>query len=94
MTETKDVLRRLVVEALRLDRPPESIPDHNLSAVLGLDSINSLELLILVESHFNIRIDDEDLSVTLVDSLDVLADYVQNKLGNPDAAAQVSSGAA
>ena len=80
MTEIKDVLRRIIVEALRLDRTPESIPDHNLTAVLGIDSINSLELLILVENHFGIHIDDEDLSVTLVDSLDQLADYVQNKL--------------
>jgi len=45
-----------------------------------MDSINSLELLIWVENHFKISIDDEDLSIALVDSLDVLAAYVERKL--------------
>jgi len=80
MTDLKNQLRSLIVEALRLNQPPESIPDTNLTATLGLDSINSLELLILVENHFKIRIDDEDLSVALVDSLDVLANYIAEKV--------------
>jgi|GEM_PF-2972258 len=80
MTNTKERLREIFVEALRLNLPPESIPDHNLVATLGLDSINSLELLICVENHFKIQIDDEDLSVALVDSLDVLAAYVENRV--------------
>lgn len=78
--ELKNTLKKLYVEALRLPAAPESLPDEHLTAALGLDSINSLELLILVENQFNIQIDDEDLSVTLVDSLDVLADYVSKKL--------------
>ncbi|MBR0865889.1 acyl carrier protein [Bradyrhizobium diazoefficiens] len=80
MTDLKNELRSLIVEALRLNQPPESIPENNLTATLGLDSINSLELLILVEDHFKIRINDEDLSVALVDSLDVLSNYITGKL--------------
>ncbi len=80
MNEIKDRLRKIVVQALRLNVAPESVPDHNLTAELGLDSINSLELLILVENEFKIQIDDADLSVALVDSLDVLASYVAAKL--------------
>jgi len=80
MTDIKEQLRTIYVEALRINRPPESIPGENLTATLGLDSINSLEVLIFVENHFKIQIDDEDLSVTLVDSLDGLADYIEKKL--------------
>lgn len=80
MNELKDKLRHIFVKALRLHRLPESIPDDNLTSELGLDSINSLEVLIWVENEFGIQIDDEDLSVALINSLDVLAAYVKNKL--------------
>lgn len=80
MNEIKDRLRQIFVQALRLHRDPESIPNQDLSSVLGLDSINSLEVLIWIENEFGIQIDDEDLSVALVDSLDVLAAYVEGKL--------------
>jgi acyl carrier protein len=86
MSDIKSVLRQLYVEALRLDRAPETIPDQNLTAVLGLDSINSLEVLIVAENHFKIQIDDADLSVALVDSLDVLAAYVEKKLAAGESA--------
>jgi len=79
MNESKERLRQIIVQALRLSRTPESIPDHNLTAELGLDSINSLELLIFVENEFKIQIDDADLSVALVDLLDGLAAYIEKK---------------
>jgi len=80
MKQIKDRLREIFLKALRLHRTAESIPDQNLTAELGLDSINSLEVLIWVENEFGIQIDDEDLSVALIDSMDVLAAYVENKL--------------
>jgi acyl carrier protein len=80
MNEIKDRLRRIIVQALRLNRDPESIPDNDLTSELGLDSINSLEVLIWVENEFGIQIDDEDLSVALINSLDVLAEYVEKKV--------------
>jgi acyl carrier protein len=80
MKEIKDRLRQIFLKALRLHRTAESIPDQNLTAELGLASINSLEVLIWVENEFGIQIDDEDLSVALIDSMDVLAAYVENKL--------------
>ena len=79
MTDTKTKLRELLVQSLRLQRTPESIPDRNLAAELGLDSINSLEFLIWVENEFEIQIEDSALSVALVDSLDKLASYVEKR---------------
>lgn len=90
MSDTKSRLRRVLVESLRLDREPESIAGDDLRVELGLDSINSLEFLIWVEDEFGIHIDDEDLSVTLVDSLDTLAAYVEARLVVAGAAAETS----
>lgn len=83
--ETKDRLRKVVVEALRLDRDPATVPDEGLRAALDIDSVAGLELLIWVENEFAIQIDDEDLSVLLVDSLNVLGDYVEERLAAADA---------
>lgn len=76
MSDTKERLRKTVVSALRLDRDPSTIPDSDLRQQLDIDSLAGLELLIWVENEFGIQIDDEDLSVALVDSIDTLAEYV------------------
>lgn len=89
MNDTKAKLKGLLVTALRLNRSPDSIPDSNLTSELGIDSINSLELLVWVENEFDIQIPDSDLTVDLVDSLDVLARYVDERV----AAKRSSAGA-
>lgn len=76
MEDIKNKLREIFVQALRLSIPPSEIGDKNLVATLGIDSINSLEILIWVEDDFKIKIEDEDLSPQLIDSLDILAAYI------------------
>jgi acyl carrier protein len=76
MDDTKKRLREVLVESLDLKIDPGSIPDSNLVAELGLDSINTIEYLIWVESEFAIEIADEDLSIDLIDDLNKLAAYV------------------
>jgi acyl carrier protein len=83
MSETKNRLRRVLVEALDLGLDPETIPDTNLVATLGLDSINTIEYLIWVEGEFDIEIADEDLSIDLIDDLDKLARYVEERRAQP-----------
>jgi acyl carrier protein len=83
MEETKQRLREVLVESLDLKIDPAAIPDTNLVAELGLDSINTIEFLIWVESDFGIEISDEDLSIDLIDDLDKLAAYVEARLGHP-----------
>lgn len=91
MNDTKDRLRRLLVESLRLDIAPEEIPDINLRDAVGIDSVMGLEFLIWVENEFGIQIQDEDLSVQLVDSLDELAAYVQLRAAGTAAPTAVQS---
>ncbi|GAA4855200.1 acyl carrier protein [Saccharopolyspora rosea] len=80
MDETKDRLRKVLVESLDLHLDPAAVPDRDLVDRLGLDSINTIEFLIWVESEFGVEIADEDLSVDLIDDLDRLAEYVRSRL--------------
>lgn len=79
MEETKARLRKVMVDSLGLDIDPKDIPDTDLVQTLGLDSINTIEYLIWVEGEFDIQIADEDLSIDLIDDLNRLAAYVENR---------------
>jgi acyl carrier protein len=78
--DIKGRLRKVLVESLELKIDPSAVPDKNLVDGLGLDSINTIEFLLWVESEFAIEIKDEDLSIKLIDDLDVLAAYVSDRV--------------
>jgi acyl carrier protein len=77
--EIKAALKDLLVEGLRLeDVRPEDIDDAAPIFVegLGLDSVDALELVVLVEEKFNIQIPDEEVGKKVFASIDALADFV------------------
>jgi acyl carrier protein len=57
---------------------PEDIRDSEPIFVegLGLDSIDALELVVLVEERFGVSIPDEDVGKLAFASIDALADFV------------------
>lgn len=57
----------------------EELTGGNLISNLGLNSIDALQLLIQVESEFGFNIEDEELSIDLVDSLERLETFVVSK---------------
>lgn len=57
----------------------EELQDKNVIEVLGLNSVDALEVLIRVEGEFGIQIDDEDLSIELVSSIATLEKYIQDR---------------
>jgi acyl carrier protein len=79
MNRTIEKLKEVLVKSLRLEIDPKTLPETNLAERLGIDSIKSLEFLVWVENEFGIEIADEDLSVRLVDSLQALAGYIEQK---------------
>ena len=79
MQEIKMALREIFVETLRLDINPAQIAESDLITGLGIDSIVLMEILTQVENRFEISIEDEDVSPTLVDSLDTFAAYIAKK---------------
>jgi len=81
--ELKGSLKRLLIDGLRLqDLRPEDIEDGAPIFVegLGLDSVDALELVVLVEEKFNIQIPDEDVGKRAFASIDALTDYVSTEI--------------
>jgi acyl carrier protein len=73
-------LKIKVIEALALeDITPEDIdPDAQLvGGDLGIDSIDVLELVMMVEKEYGVVIDSKELGAQVFASLSALAGYIQ-----------------
>ena len=82
--ELKLHLKQLLIDGLRLqDLRPDDIQDGAPIFVegLGLDSVDALELVVLVEEKFNIQIPDEDVGKRAFASIEALTEYVSGELG-------------
>lgn len=73
-------LKKEIIEALNLEElKPENIGD-NASLFgndgLGLDSIDALELIVLMEKNYGIKIPDASESREIFTSVKTMADYI------------------
>ncbi len=85
MTESKllDELKIKVIEVLNLvDVKPNDIdPDEPLvGGRLGIDSIDVLELVIMMEKDYHLTIDNKELGAQVFGSLHTMARFIQNNL--------------
>jgi acyl carrier protein len=79
MSDLKRELKELLISTLSLeDVTPETIDDAAplFGTGLGLDSIDALELAVILERHFQISIPDEEVARTAFASIDALAAFV------------------
>lgn len=89
--DLKERLKVLLIEGLKLeDKRPDEIDDAAPIFVdgLGLDSIDALELVVLIEEHFHVTIPDEDVGQVAFASINALADFIaqnQSALSTPQA---------
>jgi acyl carrier protein len=75
-------LKNIMVEELDVNLKIEEI-DENASLFedgLGLDSIAIVELISLVEQHFDFQFADAELTPESFGNLNVLADFISGKL--------------
>jgi acyl carrier protein len=78
-TEVKELLvsgLRLTIEAREIADEAPIFGRDDSGVGLGLDSIDALELVVLVEERFNITIPDEDIGKKAFASVAALADFI------------------
>ncbi len=76
----KQRLRQLIVDGLHLEGvAPESIEDDAplFGDGLGLDSVDALEIMVIVEKEYGIKIDGQAINPADFASLNQLAGFVQ-----------------
>ncbi len=82
MEELKTQLKEQIIEALNLEgMTPADIDDAAplFGEGLGLDSIDALELIVLMEKQYGIKLSDPKQGKEVFKSIDVMADYVAAK---------------
>ena len=72
-------VKMLLIEGLRLDRRPDEIASDApiFGEGLGLDSIDVLELVVLVEERFGVTIPDEEVGQRAFASVAALVDFIE-----------------
>ncbi|HEX7420001.1 MAG TPA: phosphopantetheine-binding protein [Thermoanaerobaculia bacterium] len=77
-------LKELLIERLKFeDMTPDDIPDDEplFGGGLGLDSIDALEIVVMLETEFGIKVKNETSARDSFKSISTLANYVESKLG-------------
>ena len=80
-------LKEKIIKTLDLeDISPDDIGDDDrlIGGELGLDSIDALELVMMIESDYSIKIDNKELGEKVFSSVKSLAGYIQEN--NPETA--------
>lgn len=83
--ELKTDLKQLLVDGLKLEHVnPAEIDDSAPIFVegLGLDSIDALELVVLVEERYGVVIPDEDVGKQAFASISALSEYILSQPGS------------
>jgi len=73
-------LKKQIIEALNLKhlKPEDIINDQPLFGDgLGLDSIDALELIVLLQQHYNIKLVDPQEGPKIFKSVNSIAEYIQ-----------------
>lgn len=74
-------LKVKIIEALNLKHlKPEDIGDDQplFGEGVGLDSIDALELIVLLQQHYNIKLSDPQEGPTVFKSVKSMASYIQS----------------
>lgn len=75
-------LKVKLIESLSLeDITPEEITDDMplFGEGLGLDSLDAVEIIVLLQRHFNVDVEDAQKSREIFRSVNTLADYIYQK---------------
>jgi len=79
MEEIKQRLKQMIIEDLKLpDLRPQDIDDHAplFEEGLGLDSLDAVELVVLIQKHFGVQIADMEEGREAFQSIEALARFV------------------
>lgn len=77
-SEIEAKVRKFMIEDLEIDEE-KITPNANLNKDMGIDSLDFIDIVVIVEKTFGVKIKSEEM--TGVDTFSKFCDYLQKKLG-------------
>lgn len=80
--DIKEKLKQVIVSELNLeDLSPDDIQDDAplFGDGLGLDSLDAVELVVVIQKHFGVEIKDMEEGRPALQSINTLADFIRRK---------------
>lgn len=81
LTEIRKELKEHLISQLALeDITPNDIKDAEqlFDEGLGLDSLDAVEIVVILQRHFGIEVKDADMGREVFESVNTLAEYIYN----------------
>ena len=76
----KDVIRKHILDSYMYGSPPEDLDDDASFIETGIfDSTAVMELILFIESEFDIRVKDEEFLPENLDSVNRICQYLERK---------------
>lgn len=79
---TRQRLKELMISELMLDMTADDIGDNTPlfgPAGIGLDSVDALQLVVMIEKHFNFKMADQDQAKRILHSVSTIAEALEQK---------------
>jgi acyl carrier protein len=84
MEELKEQLKEMIVRDLKLQGVDPAAIDESAPLFeegLGLDSLDAVELVVLLQKHFDVHLEDMEEGQAAFKSINTLAEFIENKRG-------------
>ncbi len=77
----KREVKEVIIDALNIkkinpDEIDDSAPLFAPGNAFGLDSVDAIDIIMRIQSHFNVRIGDQNLARDVLESVDTLAAFI------------------
>lgn len=79
--QIKQEVKEVIIKALNIkniepDKINDSAPLFAPGNAFGLDSVDAIDIIMRIQSHFNVRIDDQNQARDVLESIDTLAAFI------------------
>lgn len=76
-------IKEIIQEVLCLDQAGvDSIQNDQALFDYGLDSLKAIEMIVLIEEKFDVSVDDEDLLIDNMESVEKISELIKKYNGN------------
>ncbi len=77
----KDEIKQFITEKFLFNSDDPPGDDVSLLETNIVDSVGILEIVAFLESHFKIKVEDEELTAANLDSINRIANFIKKKRG-------------